>query len=322
MTYFLASGVITHQLCAKKIMRVFVTGASGFIGSAVVKELLSGGHQVLGLARSDASAQSLTDLGVQVHRGDIYDLESLRKGAALAEAVIHLAFNHDFSTYIENCETDRKAIEAMGDVLAGTGHPLLVTSGTGAPDTPGRLRNEDEPPVSSKVAPRMATEEAAEAVSRLGVPVSVVRLPPSVHGRERHGLVSPLFSIAHQKGVSAYIGDGLNRWPAVHRLDVARVFHLALEKGSPDPLHRYHAVGEEGITLKDIAEAVGRRLNVPVTSLSAEEAMSHFTWLSSFVGADVPASSALTQEKLGWHPENQATLLADIAQAELMGSAH
>ncbi|TDW97449.1 SDR family oxidoreductase [Dinghuibacter silviterrae] len=296
-------------------MRVFVTGASGFIGSAVVKNLLAAGHQVLGMARSDASAQTLTDMGIQVHRGDVHDLESLRKGAALADGVIHLAFVHDFTTYVENCETDRKAIEAMGAVLAGTGHPLLVTSGTGAPVTPGQLRGENEPPAPSKVQPRMATEEAAFAVSRLGVPVSVVRLPPSVHARDRHGLVSQLFNLARQKGFSAYIGDGLNRWPAVHRLDAARVFHLALEKGSP--LFRYHAVGEEGITLKDIAEAVGRRLNVPVTSLSPEEAVSHFTWMSSFVGANIPASSALTQEHLGWHPENQASLLEDIAQAIL-----
>src|SRR5216683_1091350 len=224
-------------------MRVFVTGATGFIGSAIVEELINAGHQVLGLARSDAGARSLIAAGAQVHRGDLEDLESLRSGASMSDGVIHTAFNHDFSKYVANCEADRRAIEALGDALAGSGRPLLVTSGTGTMGmlTPGRLGTEND--ASSPTFPRSASEEAASSVGARGVRVSVVRLPPSVHDRSKHGLVTWMIDLAREKGISAYVGDGLNRWPAVHRLDAARLFKLALEKAAANA--RYHGGGEE-----------------------------------------------------------------------------
>ena len=290
-------------------MRVFVTGASGFIGSAIIPELIKAGHQVLGLARSDAAAQSVVAAGAQVHRGDLENLESLRSGAAMSDGVIHCAFIHDFSKYQENCEIDRRAVEALGSALAGSDRPLVVTSGT-ALLTPGRIGTEEDE--FAPTFPRAASEQAADAVAARGVRASVVRLPPSVHDPSKHGLVTMMVALAREKGISAYVGDGLNRWPAVHRLDAAHLYSLALEKGAAKA--RYHGIGEEGVALRDIAEVIGRRLNVPVVSKSPEEAADHFGFLAFFVGADVPVSSAQTQERLGWRP-TQVGLITDLDHA-------
>jgi nucleoside-diphosphate-sugar epimerase len=292
-------------------MKVFVTGATGFIGSAIVQELINAGHQVLGLARSDAGAKSLIDAGAQVHRGDVQDSEGLRSGAAAADGVIHTAFIHDFSKFKENCEIDRRAIEALGSALAGSDRPLIVTSGTGMV-APGRLGTEDDEPVPSSIGvPRSASEEAAASVASRGAHVSVTRLP-QVHDRAKQGLVTYAIALAREKRVSAYVGDGQNRWPAVHRLDAAHLYRLVLEKGSAGA--RYHAVAEEGVPVREIAEAIGRGLKVPTVSLSAEQAGEHFGWLGHFVGFDVPSSSALTRERLDWRP-TQTGLLDDLQHA-------
>ncbi|MGH9686501.1 MAG: SDR family oxidoreductase [Candidatus Acidiferrales bacterium] len=291
-------------------MKIFVTGATGFIGSAIVNDLINAGHQVLGLARSDAGAKSLAAAGAQVHRGDVQDLESLRSGAATADAVIHTAFIHDFSKFKENCEIDQRAIEALGDALAGSSRPLIITSGTGMlHQTPGRLATEDDPPYTGPGAiPRVASEEAAASVGARGVRVSVVRLP-QVHDPEKQGLVTYAIAVARDKGVSAFVGDGTNRWPAVHRLDAARLYRLVLEKGTAGA--RYHAVAEEGVPMREIAAAIGRRLNVPVVSKSPEEAAKHFGWLGPFMTMDNMASSERTRKLLGWQP-NGPDLIADI----------
>jgi nucleoside-diphosphate-sugar epimerase len=292
-------------------VRIFVTGATGFIGSAIVPELIHAGHRVLGLTRSEAGAESLMAAGAEVHRGDLEDLESLRRGAAMSDGVIHTAFNHDFSKFVANCEADRRVIETSGSVLAGSDRPLIVTSGTGiANAVPGQPALEDNPTVSSSEVPRAASEEAATAAAERGVNVSVVRLP-QVHDTVKQGLITYLVALAREKGVSAYVGDGLNRWPAAHVLDTARLYRLALEKQKAGS--RYHAVAEEGVPLRDIAEVIGRGLKVPVASLSPEEAPAHFGWLSMFAGRDLPASSAQTRERLGWHPTGPG-LIADLEQ--------
>jgi len=298
-------------------MRVFVTGATGFIGFAIVPELLNAGHRVLGLARTDAGAKSLIDAGAEAHRGDLEDLESLRSGAAMSDGVIHAAFDHDFSKFAVNCEMDRRAIEALGSALAGSDRPLVVTSGTGL-IAPGRLATEDDDvPASSSTSFPRVSEQTAAALAARGVRASVVRLP-QVHDRVKQGLVTYAIAIAREKGVSAFVGDGLNRWPAVGLRDAAHLYRLVLEKAAIDKQSagaRYHAVAEEGVPLREIADAIGRGLKVPVVGISRDEAAQHFGFLGFFVGADCPASSALTQERLGWRPKAQPGLIADLDHA-------
>jgi nucleoside-diphosphate-sugar epimerase len=288
-------------------MRVFVTGASGFIGSAVVRELIDAGHQVVGLARSDSSARAVEAVGAQVHRGDLENLESLRAGAESADGVIHLAFNHDFTNYAGAAATDRHAIDALGEVLAGSDRPFVVTSGL-AGFALGRSMTEND--AADPNSPR-GSEHAALAFTSRGARVSVLRLPPSVHGEGDHGFVPRLIDIAREKGVSAYPGDGSNRWPAVHRFDAARLFRLALESAPAGA--RLHAIGDEGVPVRDIAGAIGRHLSLPVTAIAPEAAVDLFGWLGAFFSLDVPASSALTRELLGWRP-TQPGLLDDLAQ--------
>jgi len=298
-------------------MRVFVTGATGFIGSAVVSELLSSGHQVLGLARSDQAAASLKAAGAEVFRGDMNDLDSVRRGAAAADGVIHTAYNHDFTvSRMDAAREDQRAIKAMAEALAGSNRPLVITSGTGT-RAAGRIATEDTTPASDPTG-RYATEVAAMAFLERGVRIVLVRFPPSVHGRGDHGFVPILINVARTAGISAYPGDGSNRWSAVHRLDAAHLFRLAVESAPAGA--RLHGVGEEGIPVREIAQAIGRHLNVPVRSISREEARTHFGFLGGFFSLDAPASSDLTQRLLGWHP-TQPGLIADLDEGHYFAPA-
>ena len=288
-------------------MRIFVTGATGFIGSVVVPELIKAGHQVLGLTRSDAGAQLLTAAGAQVHRGELTDLESLRKGATQSDGVIQLAFIHDFSKFKENCEIDKRAIEALGSVLAGANRPLIVTSGTAGLGAPGQLATEDMDVPPNFPFPRVSEQTA---LSLKDVEASVVRLP-QVHDPVKQGLITYLIALAREKGVSAYVGEGRNRWSAAHVADVARLYKLVLEKNEAGA--KYHAVGEEGVPMRDIAETIGQGLKIPVKSVSPEEAQSHFGWLAMFATHDLQASSAITRKKLGWNPTGPG-LISDLKQ--------
>jgi nucleoside-diphosphate-sugar epimerase len=292
-------------------MRVFVTGASGWIGSAVVPELLGAGHEVVGLARSDASAEALTAAGALVHRGDLENLDSLRTGAADSDGVIHLAYNHDFSQMEANARLDLRAIETLGAELKGSDRPLVIASGTAAL-APGQVGTErDTVALDHPMRARADSEATALAFAANGVRSSSVRLPPTVHGDGDHGFIAVVVGADREKGASGYIGDGSNRWPAVHRIDAARLFRLALEKAPAGSV--LHAIADEGVPIRAVAEVIGRHLSLPTVSLSAEQALEHFGWLGFLVAADVPASSVLTRELLGWEP-TQPGLIADLEQ--------
>jgi nucleoside-diphosphate-sugar epimerase len=298
-------------------MRVFLTGATGFIGSRVVGELIGAAHQVIGLTRSEAGAQWLEQAGATPFRGSLEDPQGLARGAAEADAVIHLAFDHNFSRFAENCAKDGRVIAALGAALAGTARPLIITSGIGmgspGPGQPARedVLNWDDP------NPRVASEKAGAAAAEQGASVAVVRLP-QVHDSTRQGLVTSYVAIAREKGVCAYIGEGANRWSAAHVTDVARLYRLALEQHAAGA--RYHAVAEEGVPVREIAELIAARLGLPVASLSNEEAPGHFGWLAPFAAMDLAASSAWTQQRLGWHPTGPG-LIADLEAMDYRAAA-
>ena len=298
-------------------MRVFVTGATGFIGSAVVEELIASGHQVLGLCRSDDKAMALAAAGAEVISGSIEDEACLKAGAARSDGVIHLAFKHDFSKFVANCEDDRRVIKALSEGIAGSDRPLIVTSGTGLANTvSGQPAVEDNAIISCDMHPRAASEEAAASVAAEGINVSVMRLP-QVHDTMKQGLISYAIAVAREKGVCAYIGDGQNRWPAAHVLDTARLYRLAIERAERGA--KYHAVAEEGVTMKDTMEVIGARLNLPVKSIAPEEAEAYLGWLARFASHDVPASSEQTRRKLGWQPTGP-TMLEDLRRLQVPGS--
>jgi nucleoside-diphosphate-sugar epimerase len=291
-------------------MRIFVTGASGFIGSAVVPELLQAGHQVTGLARSDASAEAIRATGADVLRGDLADIDALRAGAAASDGVIHLGFIHDFANFANSVAVDRQAIETFGTALAGSDRPLLVASGVLGLAS-GRVATERDPlPVShdSIAAPRLASAQLALSFVERGVRTVMLRFAPSVHGAGDHGFIPYIIGIARQRGVSGYIGDGSNRWPAIHRLDAGRLVRLAVESA---PAGAVHAVGEAGVPTREIAEVIGRHLDLPVRSIPLDQAAEHFGWMAGFFGMDAPTSNALTRASLGWEPTHQG-LIADL----------
>ena len=292
-------------------MKVFVTGATGWVGSAVIQELLGAGHAVLGMARSDEGAAALAAPGIAVHRGELSDIDSLKAGALACDGVIHTAFIHDFKDFAAAGQTDYQAIEAMGEILAGTGKPLITTSGL-AHQTTGVISTENDAPApEAAVKHRVPSEELTLALAERGVRSAVIRLPPSVHGDGDHGFVPRLVEIARSKGIAAYIGGGQNRWPAVHRLDAARLYRLVLEHGVAGS--RYHAVAEQGVLTREIAQVIGKGLNLPVQSLSMEQALDHFGFLGRFFATDCPSSSAQTRQQLGWQPTNPG-LLEDVAR--------
>jgi nucleoside-diphosphate-sugar epimerase len=300
-------------------MRVFVTGATGFIGSAVVRDLIGAGHQVVGLARSDQGAASLAAEGAEVLRGSLEDLDSLRRGAAGSDGVIHTAYIHDFSENNDAAayaRTDRAAIEAIGGVLAGSGRPLVVAAGIPVPE-PGHITTEDDEAPENPPYPRVS-EQVAMSLAGRGVRASVVRLPPTVHGRGDHGFVPALIGIARAKGVAAYVGDGANRWAAVHRLDAAHLFRLALEAAPAGTGARLNAIGDEGVPFREIAEVIGKHLDLPAVSISDAEAPGHFGLFALFASIDDPASSELTRKRFGWHP-GQPGLIADLDEGHYFG---
>ncbi|RKT13717.1 nucleoside-diphosphate-sugar epimerase [Paraburkholderia sp. RAU2J] len=292
-------------------MRIFLTGATGFIGSALVPELIEAGHQVIGMTRSDAGAQALAAVGAEVHRGTLEDTATLRSGAEKADAVIHLAFDHDFSRFVENCEKDKRVIAALGAALAGSDRPLLITSGTGIGSRADGQPATEDVFNTQHPNPRIGSELAGHALLDSGINVSVMRLP-QVHNPYRQGLITPLIRLVRDKGVCAYVEEGQNRWPAAHLSDVVRLYRLAIEKGETGA--RYHAVAEEGVSVREIAQALGRGLNVPVVSITREEAPAHFGWMAMFAALDMPASSAQTRARLGWQPEGP-TLISDLDEA-------
>jgi nucleoside-diphosphate-sugar epimerase len=294
-------------------MRVFVTGATGFIGIPTVKELIAAGHEVLGMARSAEGAKSLAAIGADVLRGSLEDLDGLRNGAAVSDAVIHLAFIHDWSKFAENCAIDRRAIEALGSVLAGSDRPLIVTGGLAGLRAPGQVAIEDDVISPDFPFPRVSEQTA---LSLEGVRASVMRLP-QVHDPVKQGLITPAIEMYRKKRVCAYVGDGLNRWPAAHVLDVARLYRLAIEKAEPNA--KYHAIAEEGVSMRDIADAIGRRLKLPVKSIAGEEVQAFFGWLGMFAAYDMPASSAQTRKRLGWEPTGPG-LIADLEQLRVSDS--
>lgn len=292
-------------------MRVFVTGATGFIGMATTKELIAAGHQVLGVYRDEAKAAALAATGAEPHAGTLEDLEGLKRGAAQCDGVIHLAFNHDFSKFAANCETDRHAITALGEALAGTNKPLIVTSGTAMANAgPGKLATEDSPIIGPEVHPRAGSETLARSFAASGVKVSIVRLP-QVHDRFRQGLISPAIQMFRAHGFCAYIGEGKNHWPAAPVLDVARLYRLAFERAAPEAI--YHAVAEEGVTMRVTIETIAERLKMPVKSIAPDEAPAFFGWMAMFAAMDMPASGARTQQTLGWTPTGPS-LLDDLRQ--------
>lgn len=299
-------------------MRVFVTGATGFIGSAVVRELIGAGHEVVGLARSDQAAATLADVGAGVQRGSLEDLDSLTAAASAADGVIHTAYIHDFSRMPDAAQADRRAIETLGTALEGTNRPLVITTGT-ALVNPGNVATEDDAPDPATVGhPRAAAEPLAKGLAGRGVRSSIVRPGASVHGEGDHGFVPFLIGVARAKGVSGYIGDGANRWPAVHVLDAAHLYRLALENGPAGSV--FHAIGDEGVPARDIAGVIGRHLDLPVVSIAREDAPAHFDWMAGFWGLDAPASSALTQARLDWSPTHVG-LLEDLEQGHYFHTA-
>lgn len=295
-------------------MRIFLTGATGFIGSALVPELIKAGHQVIGMTRSDSGAQALIDAGAEVHRGTLEDPESLRRGAEKADGVIHAAFDHDFSNFVENCEKDKRAIAALGAALAGSDRPLIITSGTGVGSGEHGEPAREDVFNTTHPNPRIGSELAGNALLEAGINVSVMRLP-QVHNQIKQGLITWFINVAREKGVVAYVGEGRNCWAAGHLSDVVRLYRLAVEASERGA--RYHAVGEEGVSSRDIAEALGQGLKLPIVSITPEEAAAHFGWMAMFVGLDLTASSAQTQARLGWHPTGP-TLIADLNEARYL----